>query len=346
MPRPASPPRLALSLVLSLLPLAPGWAEDAPATPAAAEKTAPSPSRPALEERSQADAGNLQRQLPDKQQQTLQAGQESFLALWLPANAPEAEGVVILVPGDGENADWPVAVGPLRHKLPDAGWQTLSLTLPDPQDSLAAPAEQNPEPAAANSAAGASGEKSTKGADATPTPETPGASAGGEPAATSSEAPPAPDPAIERRKAYADRVLARIQAGVDFALQNKPKSVILLGHGTGAYWAARFLAEREPSEIHNLLLVAAEMPREFRPPLEDMVPRLQLAAGDFYYKDSRDDRDAAHLRLQASKRERGKTYVQVGMNALPADPATEQEQLYRRIRGWLSLHLQQAGGAN
>jgi hypothetical protein len=34
--------------------------------------------------------------------------------------------------------------------------------------------------------------------------------------------------------------------------------------------------------------------------------------------------------------------VQIGMNALPADRATEQDQLYRRIRGWLSLHIKQA----
>lgn len=41
-----------------------------------------------------------------------------------------------------------------------------------------------------------------------------------------------------------------------------------------------------------------------------MVPKLKLATGDFYYRDVRADREA------------------------------EQEQLYRRIRGWLSLHLQ------
>ena len=102
------------------------------------------------------------------------------------------------------------------------------------------------------------------------------------------------------------------------------------------------MAEREPGEIHNLLIVDAEVPRDFRPALEDMVPRLQLATGDFYYKDRRVDREAAKARLQASRRETGKTYVQVGMNALPADRATEQDQLYRRIRGWLSLHIKQA----
>ncbi|MFU7284286.1 DUF3530 family protein, partial [Pseudomonas aeruginosa] len=144
----------------------------------------------------------------------------------------------------------------------------------------------------------------------------------------------------EQRKAHAERVMARLQASIDLALQHEPKSVVLLGHGTGAYWAARYLAEKEPAEIHNLLLVAAEVPRDFRPALEDMVPKLKLATGDFYYRDARADREAARLRMQAGKRQKHPAYVQIAMQALPADPKAEQEQLYRRIRGWLSLHLQ------
>lgn len=59
--------------------------------------------RPAVSERSQDEAKGLERQLPEDGQQILKAGDESFLTLWLPANTAEAEGVVILVPGDGES---------------------------------------------------------------------------------------------------------------------------------------------------------------------------------------------------------------------------------------------------
>ncbi|MPT23219.1 MAG: DUF3530 family protein [Starkeya sp.] len=92
MPRPAQPTRLALCLALSLAPLVPGWAEDAPASPPGPAVAPVTPARPALEERSQDEASALQQRLPQKQQQTLQAGEESFLALWLPANAPQAPG--------------------------------------------------------------------------------------------------------------------------------------------------------------------------------------------------------------------------------------------------------------
>ncbi|WEL41118.1 DUF3530 family protein [Pseudomonas sp. CBSPBW29] len=101
----------------------------------AADTPAPAPEKPVvrqpLPERSQEEANALERQIPQQEQQQLQAGSDSFLALWKPANTGEPEGVVIIVPGNGESADWPQAIGPLRKKLPDAAWGTLSLSLPD-----------------------------------------------------------------------------------------------------------------------------------------------------------------------------------------------------------------------
>lgn len=78
--------------------------------------------RPAASKRSQDEARGLEHQLPENDQQTLKVDDESSLTLWLPINAVEAEGVAILVPGDGESPDWPQAIGPLGRKLLDIGW--------------------------------------------------------------------------------------------------------------------------------------------------------------------------------------------------------------------------------
>ncbi|MGQ7960772.1 alpha/beta hydrolase family protein [Pseudomonas sp. SP16.1] len=310
------------ALLASLL-LLPGLlqAEDEASAPAP-EETAPAPTeaRPALPERSVGEAQALEQRLDKREQQQLQAGEESFLALWLPANVGEPSGAVILVPGDVENADGAQAIGPLRRKLPDAGWHSLSLSLPDPA-SDAPPLRQaqqpaSEEPPAADAAEDAQNAETT--ADAAP-------------------APAADDAA--QRDAHAQRVLTRIEAGIDFARERQAATIVLLGHGSGAYWAARYLAERQPGEIHNLLLVAAEVPAGFTPALDELVPQLKLATGDLYYKDRADDRQAALRRLQASKRIQHPTYVQVAMKALPGNPAVEQEQLYRRLRGWLKLNL-------
>jgi hypothetical protein len=311
---------LALALLLALPVLA--EQQDSPPGSAAAAET-PSedaaPERPALPERSVSEAQALEQRLEQREQQWLQTDDERFLALWLPANVGEPSGAVILLPGDAENADDATAVGPLRRKLPDGGWHSLSLTLPDPDHD--APPLRLPEP---------------------PTSAAAEAAVDGE-AETAPSA--APDPAADhdaRRSAHAQRVMARIDAGIAFARQQQASRIVLLGHGSGAYWAAQYLAERQPEDIHNLLLVAAAVPAGFSPPLDELVPQLELATGDFYYKDQAGDRQAALRRLQASKRVKHPTYVQVAMKALPGNRGIEQEQLYRRLRGWLSLNIRAA----
>lgn len=305
----------------------------APATTAdaAAAPASDNTQRPELAERSQDEALALQEQLPASEQQQLKAGDESFLALWQPANKGEAQGLVILLPGAGESADWPQAIGPLRSKLPNAGWHTLSITLPDPQPAATTADDKISNDAEADATAPADPAATPAASAATDAPAD-------SPPATDASADPTPTGQTPEQ--HAERVLARLQAAIEFAQQQQPKIIVLLGHGTGGYWAARYLSEHKTSPIQNLLLVAPQLPEQFSPDLDELVPRLQLAVGDFYYKNQQIERSAALKRMQASKRQKSPAYIQIAMSALPGNPTTEQEQLYRRIRGWLSLHLQ------
>ncbi|MEK1906744.1 MAG: alpha/beta hydrolase family protein [Pseudomonas sp.] len=281
-----------------------------------------------LDERTSAEADALERQLPQAEQQQLQAGDEHFLALWKPANAAEATGVVILLPGAEETADWPTVIGPLRNKLTDAGWSTLSLTLPDSPDAPL-PAAILPQPIVVAPPVDASAEPNQE-KDAT-SEDKPAEDATAAPAAEPAPAAPPVDPAI--------RVFARIQAGIAYAEQQGAQSIVLLGHGDGAYWAGLFLAEKKPPQVENLLTVAAHLPAGQHPALEELIPGLKLATGDFFYKDQAVDRSDAVKRQQASKRLAHPNYVQVALKALPGNNEAEQEQLYRRIRGWLDKQL-------
>jgi hypothetical protein len=361
MPRPYVSICALLCLTLAL-PLAGRAEETAPAAaPPADEQPAASPTREALTERSRSEAMALERQLPVSEQQHFLAGSETFLALWLPANVGQPSGAVILLPGDGETADWPKVIGPLRHKLPDAGWHSLSLSLPDPQQaplpellafatrsSAADPdattadspsdAEQTSQTGAKTTAdtdAGADVAAAAKLANAAAEPgATTQADASGEGAATQPNTPPLSTE--EQHKAHAERVLARIEAGIAFAGQQQAQTIVLLGHGSGAYWAARYLAERQPEQLKHLLLVAPSTPDGFGPAVDEQVPALQMATGDFYYQEQLASRDSAQNRAQAAKRQQHPDYRQVALKALPGNPAAEQEQLARRIRGWLS----------
>lgn len=323
----------------SLLLLCSGLhAADEPAKEPAKEGEAPAAvERAPLSERSVDDAAALAKRVPEKEQQQLTAGEETFLALWKPANVGDPSGVVILVPGDGETADWPIAMAPLREKLPDSGWHTLALSLPDPQgdEPPLRPIEEAP-PA---------GEE--KKDDAAKPAEPPADSTEQAPATTPENAatpadntPPPSGISEEQRETHATRVSARIEAAIAFAQEKKAKAIVLLGHGSGGYWAARYLADNQPKSISNLMLVAVEKPVGFSPALEDLVPNLKLATADFYYRESAIERDAAKARVQASKRQKHPAYIQVALVAIPGDRPTEQEQLYRRVKGWMSQHLQ------
>ncbi|HWH86586.1 MAG TPA: alpha/beta hydrolase family protein [Pseudomonas sp.] len=318
--------RLALpALCLSLILPCAFSVEAADAAPAATDKPAaekPAERQPLLE-RSQEEAAALQRKLPAQEQQQLQAGSDTFLALWRPANTAEPKGAVIIVPGAGETADWPQAIGPLRRKLPDAQWSSLSITLPDLQGDAIAP--RVVEPAAAAKA------PETGSKDAT-TAQPIEQAAGGE-AEVAEQA--VAETSEEQAKADAERIFGRIDAAIAYAEQQSARSIVVIGHGTGAYWAARFLSERQTPQVEKLVMVDAQTPAKALPPLAELTPTLKLPTADIFYMDKALDRNAALERMQASKRLKTSAFSQVALQVLP-DKKAEQEQLFRRVRGWLN----------
>ncbi|MDR9860785.1 MULTISPECIES: alpha/beta hydrolase family protein [Pseudomonas] len=315
-------PALCLSLILPCA-FSVNAADSAPA--GAAEKSAeekPAERQPLLE-RSQEEAAALERKIPAQEQQQLQAGSETFLALWKPANTAEPKGAVIIVPGAGETADWPQAIGPLRRKLPDAEWSSLSITLPDLQSDTIAPRV-----VAAEAAPKAPESGSKDSTTAQPIEQ----AAGGEAEVADQVVAETTE---EQSNADAERIFARIDAAIAYAEQQSARRIVVLGHGTGAYWAARFLSERQTAQVEKFVMVDAQAPAKAKPPLAELTPTLKLPTADIFYMDKPLDRNAALERMQASKRLKTSAFSQVALNALP-DNKAEQEQLLRRVRGWLN----------
>lgn len=309
-------PALCLSLILPC-----AFSVEA-ADPAPVAEAKPLERQP-LPERSQEEATALERKVPAQEQQKLQAGADSFLALWKPANAADPKGAVIIIPGAGETVDWPQAIGPLRRQLPDAQWGSLSITLPDLQSEAIAPrVAEVMHPA--------------KPAESTSKDSTTAApieqAAGGEAEVVDKPVAETPE---EQSSADAERIFARIDAAIAFAEQQSPRSIVLLGHGSGAYWSARYLSERQPAQVEKFIMIAAQTPAQANPELDELAPSLKLPTADIYYMDKPLDRNAALARLQASKRVKTTAFSQVALKALP-DSKAQQEQLVRRVRGWLN----------
>jgi dienelactone hydrolase len=300
--------------------------EAADPAPAATEKAAEEKpiERQPLPERSQEEATALERKIPANEQQQLQAGSDTFLALWKPANTAEPQGAVIIIPGAGETVDWPQAIGPLRRNLPDAEWSSLSITLPDLQSDAIAPRVVEAPPAPKTPDAG-----SKDSTTAAPIEQ----AAGGEADVADRAVAETSD---EQQKADAERIFARIDAAIAFAEQQSARSIVVLGHGTGAYWAARYLSEKQTSQVERFVMVAAQTPTQAKPELDELTPTLKLPVADIFYMDKPLDRNAALARLQASKRLKTSAFSQVSLKALPGNSKAQQEQLVRRVRGWLN----------
>jgi fibrillarin-like rRNA methylase len=111
---------------------------------------------------------------------------------------------------------------------------------------------------------------------------------------------------------------------------------VLLGHGTGAWWAARYLTEKQPSQVQKFVMVDAKTPNGRQPDVQQLAPGLKMPTADVFYQDNTQSSKNAMARLQAAKRLKNDGYKQVSLKTLPGNSAAEQEQLYRRIRGWLS----------
>lgn len=322
-----------------------GWsvsAADEPTEPAAAPAPVPA-ERPALPSRSDTMAADLVHQLPNTEFLSLKGGEEDFVALWRPANVGAPKGVIILVPGEGETADWPRGIGPLRRGLPDHGWHTLSLTLPD-SPNLTPIASVPVAPTAVPPGEQSEAEEADETEEAEQADSQPPSEAGylPEQTATPPAEPPVGTPEAETsaqpeslKAGQAEQIDERIEAALAYARIKQPAAIVLLGQGTGSYWAARYIQQSAPADVKGLLMIQPRKPDSQDEPLVQLVSVLQLATGDFFYKDGAGNLSAARERLNASRRINHPSYRQVGLPPHTGDRAVDQEKLLRRVRGWL-----------
>ncbi|NOX09005.1 MAG: alpha/beta fold hydrolase [Gammaproteobacteria bacterium] len=62
--------------------------------------------------------------------QWLEDQQGKFLTIYSESNRSHVKGAVIILHGMGAHPDWQDVIYPLRTRLPDAGWATLSIQMP------------------------------------------------------------------------------------------------------------------------------------------------------------------------------------------------------------------------
>lgn len=301
------------------------------------------PERPPLPSRHQLQMERLQHSSPE-QFRPLSSPHDEAAALYLPANHFPARGWVILLPGSGQPADTTPHINTLRQILPDSGWHTLSLQLPEPAftglhispppapvatvSNEETPAGDTPPPAAPDAAKPDSVESRPHLPEDTLTDNM-------QASTPDDTAAPAENTANNTvtQPDYDERILLLLEAAVALAHAEAPEHLILLGQHEGAYWIMRHAASK-PELLNALMLLHARQPENASPDLQQLGGQLELPVMDYFASWSAEETRAARQRLNSSKRNPDSQFRQTALRE-PAFPLRESE-LVRRTKGWLT----------
>jgi len=266
----------------------------------------------------------LERKFPTEEQRQLDFNGESQLGLYLPAARPEALGGVLLIAGPGEHADWPQVIAPARRRLSDAGWNTLSISLPAMPisiDSTAESAAGVTEPAAADDDAADAQEQGLQSADNQP------------------DQPPASTPK-EAQEDYTTRNMQLIQAAWQVLAAEGNEHISIIARSEAGYWALRAASPPASGQPPQALLLFK--PRD--PGLDDQ-PSLNLLLEkwnkpllELLSAGSPQGATQAREHQRIARRVGNSLYQQWDIDYL-RDSVLADDMLQKRLQGWLEQRL-------
>lgn len=256
-------------------------------------------------------------QLPDTEILWLETQHESFLGLFQPANKAAPKGAVLLLHHDRTSADWPGTVTTLRHGLPDQGWHTLSLALPDEPEYI-------PPRLIDIELTGLDKASSTASASVASPPPQPTTDA---------------DADKDKLAEHFDQISARIDAGLAYLAQQQPEKLLILGQGSGGYWALRYTVVKNPSPLLYPVLIDTVPPvTPTEPSLIELIEELQRPTLDLYHGNGLKQQRVEVLALQrvnAAKRKGHQLLTSSRMPPRAGDWRQPDKRLLGVTRGML-----------
>lgn len=284
------------------------------------------------------------------------------LALQRPSQKPQQHGAVLVVPGAGQHADWPEVVRPIRSELPEAGWFTLSVTLPGTSGSEA-PQRQLPVKrfdeltlspalqAALNRNANtpdqtdkndeAESAEQSEGADSQAEDNNPEA---GDEAENEEGSIDSVDIDLEDKKdiaklvPYKDKALAHVNAGMKYLRQQGYRNIVLLAYRSSVNLALAYIKEQKAT-IGNkgfaAIFVNPVFDEQYQLDLSDMLGK-NFRAPILEIVNEQEDKSIVKARLASARVAGASQYMQVKYAFHLSEGA--QRNLVRRIRFWLEKH--------
>ncbi len=266
---------------------------------------------------------------------------ERFLSLWQPDRSGNPRGALLIIHSEGEHPAWPNTTNPLHETLPDYGWATMALSLPEP--AQATPPERTlavkTAPAAKMDGQEDNSSKNTgKSEGAQSTEEEPKTMAE-KPSTDSTTKTVSPEAITEQR----------LETALRFLHGQGQFNIVILGNGTGAIRANTFLNNNTPKTEDPSLANAKPfraivllngrnrlptMEQDYKNWFSDpSIPVLDIYVG----KDPR-NQQAAKARKVLAKQKKVAVYKQVKLSHLTHTRDGRENILSRRIRSYLSAN--------
>lgn len=276
----------------------------------------------------------LKSEYPEKDLRKLHANGKEFTALWRQDHSGKAFGAILIVPTDGQTANWPNTIDVIRTELPKSGWSTLAIDI-EPIASTKAPPRVSgisPEPSATEQKDMHASAKTDMTASAE----------------SKNDAVQAPTNADSSNK-------NRIEAAIQFLNNQGQYNIIMVGYGQSAKRVLDYANDAKSSGMKKTMRSNAgnKMQRPIRAmilinpqqidsgpigPLIDSfnykeMPILDLIIGK-HYLDTLD----ANARKQVARSAGYEHYFQVKLLEPSSVVFGKENRLSRRIRGFLNKH--------
>lgn len=247
-------------------------------------------------------------------------GEKIFFSLYAQERSGQAKGAVILISPAGQYAGWSKRLANLHQYLPDYGWNSLAITLPEAVKITPIAADANNHTREANA----------PGDDE----ETSDEQVVGEPFDTA---------AAPKTNAEPDKLKnTHLQTAMDFLSKEGQFNIVLITSGAGALYAAQYLnqANLSAASVQALVLIdAVNETMGIEEKLPALLGNLSLPIFDLYDGFNSNQTIFANQRRQKLKALPPARYQQLQIPTTVKADEPQHDYGSRRIRGWLERYV-------
>lgn len=154
---------------------------------------------------------------------------------------------------------------------------------------------------------------------------------------------PQPTIAAPDYQAFAEQLFERIEVALRHLEAQQAERLLIVGVGTGGYWATRFAAQAGPQRALMLTLIDAQPPRaQLQPPFDTLLAGLEIPTLDLFHAAARSQGSIerhARSRLLEARRQQRQQYLQRRLPPRSGPDELPDRRLLHSFRGLFQQHL-------